>query len=92
MTETEVRNLSNEDLADLEQKVRAERERRDRLSSASAGIAGLLKSVKADGGDPTKVVSEACAAANVPTPGGVDTPVVNPSEKEPSSRMFGQAR
>lgn len=84
MTETEVRGLSNEDLADLEQKVRAERERRDRLSSASAGIAGLLKSVKADGGDPTKVVSEACVAADVDVPGGTaETPGVDENTSDP---------
>lgn len=89
MTETEARQLSNQELADLEQVVRAERERRNRLSTASAGIAELLKSVRADGGDPDQVISEARAAANAGVPEG---PVMSPSEKDPSSKAFGQSR
>lgn len=89
MTETEARQLSNQELADLEQVVRAERERRNRLSTASAGIAELLKSVRADGGDPDQVISEARAAANA---GVSEGPVMSPSEKDPSSKAFGQSR
>jgi hypothetical protein len=89
VTETEVKQLTNQELADLDQLVRAERERRSRLSTASAGVADLLKSVRADGGDPNQVISEALAV--VGATGGV-APEVNPSDKDPSSKAFGQSR
>jgi hypothetical protein len=75
--EADVRALDNRDLADLELLVRAERERRSRLSAASESIADLLRRVRADGGDPEVTVTEACAVAEVTPPTLPVTP--NPS-------------